>query len=86
MRTFPLLMAAAVVLAGCKYEGSGVQKQYTADRNECRQYAEQTVGMQRGAPGGQMPTGREHLALVEQFARCMHKRGWAVNRPSQDGM
>lgn len=84
MRTLPLLLVA-VALTGCKYEGSAVQKQYTADRNECRRYAEMTVGMRgQGAAAGQMPTGREHIALVEQFARCMHKRGWAVNRPSEE--
>lgn len=85
MKALLFLMVGVVALAGCKHEGSGVQKQYTADRNECRGYAEHTVGMQGGAPSGHMPTGREHIALVEQFARCMHKRGWAVNRPSEEG-
>lgn len=75
---------AALAVAGCKHEGSAVQKQYAADRNECRKYAEQTVGMRgQGATGGYMPTGREHLALVERFAHCMHKRGWAVNKPPE---
>jgi len=70
---------AALALAGCRYEGSNVQKQYSADRGECRQYAESTVG--KASAGGGLPTGREHIALVDQFARCMHKRGWAVNKP-----
>jgi hypothetical protein len=72
---------AMMLLAACKHEGSAVQKQYAADRTECRQYAERTVSMRGGAYAGEMSNGREHIALVEQFARCMHKRGWAVNRP-----
>ncbi|MCH2546615.1 MAG: hypothetical protein MK052_03250 [Alphaproteobacteria bacterium] len=75
---------AVMATAGCKHEGSAVQKQYAADRTECRQYAEQTVSAYGGAFVGEMPTGREHVALVEQFARCMHKRGWAVNKPPKD--
>lgn len=80
-QTWILLGMAALAVAGCKYEGSKVQKQYTADRGECRQYAESTVG---GSSAG-MPSGREHIALVDQFARCMHKRGWAVNKPPSEG-
>lgn len=81
-RLVTVIVLAAVALAGCRHEGSAVQKQYAADRNECRQYAEHTVGMRgRGAPAGYMPSGEEHIALVDQFARCMHKRGWAVNKP-----
>ena len=68
---------ALLAVAGCKYEGSAVQKQYTSDRQECRAYAEHTVG---GFSGNQ-----EHqLHLVTQFANCMHKRGWAVNKPPEE--
>jgi hypothetical protein len=79
-----LLFLGLAVLAGCKYEGSAVQKQYAADRTECRQYAEHMVVRSgKGAYAGEMPSGKEHMALVEQFARCMHKRGWAVNKPPE---
>lgn len=83
-KTWILTACAVVAISGCKHEGSAVQKQYTADRTECRQYAEATVGARGGAYAGEMPNGREHIALVEQFARCMHKRGWAVNKPPSD--
>lgn len=85
VRLICVAMFAALAMAGCKHEGAAVQKQYAADRNECRDYAEHMVGMGRGAPGGYMPTGQEHIALVDQFARCMHKRGWAVNKPPSAG-
>lgn len=85
MKTLSLCLTTIVLLAGCKYEGSAVQKQYAADRTECRHYAEQTVKMRGGAFAGEMPRGDEHIALVEQFARCMHKRGWAVNKPDKKG-
>lgn len=83
MKRTLIVITVALALGACKYEGSAVQKQYVSDRGECRQYAEQTVGAHGGAFVGQMPTGREHLALVDQFARCMHKRGWAVNKPPE---
>lgn len=79
--TWIAICLAPLVLIGCKHEGSAVQKQYAADRTECRHYAERTVRARGGAFAGEMPHGSEHIALVEQFARCMHKRGWAVNRP-----
>jgi hypothetical protein len=86
MKVMTVCLIAVATLAACKHEGAAVQKQYAADRNECRQYAEYTVGMSRkGAPAGYMPSGREHIALVDQFARCMHKRGWAVNKPPKEG-
>lgn len=85
MKRISIVLIALVAVAACKHEGSAVQKQYTADRTECRQYAESTVGVYGGAYAGEMPNGMEHLALVDQFARCMHKRGWAVNKPPRPG-
>lgn len=84
MRKLTFLFLGIAVLASCKYEGSAVQKQYVADRTECRKYAEYMVVRNgRGAYAGEMQNGKEHIALVDQFARCMHKRGWAVNKPPE---
>ncbi len=84
MRTSKIIMLTGMLLAAtaCKYEGSTVQKQYSADREECRAYAEHTArrmnGQGQGAPGQ-----AGNLALVSRFADCMHERGWAVNRPKK---
>lgn len=72
-------IALLLATAACGHEGMEIQEQYAADRDECREYAEQT-----GAQGNTMPSGREHVLLVSQFARCMNKRGWAVNKPPED--
>lgn len=74
-----LALAAGTLVVACKHEGSAIQKQYVADRVDCRSYAEQTVG----APIG--PDQDMQLHLVGQFANCMHKRGWAVNKPAEEG-
>lgn len=74
-------LSAMTLLSACfGYEGDDIQKQYAADRDECRDYAQSTTA------GGEdmMPTGREHILLVAQFGRCMNKRGWAVNKPPED--
>lgn len=85
IRMASVMALSVLAIAGCKHEGSAVQKQYAADRAECREYAEKTIGVHGGAAAGRMSTGREHIALVDQFARCMHKRGWAVNKPPSEG-
>lgn len=81
---FLLAVGALALLPACKHEGSAVQKQYMADRQNCREYAEATIGSS-GVPGGNFYPGAEgeHIELVRQFARCMHKRGWAVNKPPE---
>lgn len=70
-------------LAACGHEGMAIQKQYAADRDDCRGYAEATAGGMAPASGA-LPSGKEHIMLVSQFARCMNKRGWAVNKPPGD--
>jgi len=79
VRVLGMGMVMLLATAACGHEGMDIQQQYAEDRDECREYAEQT-----GAPGNTMPTGREHVLLVSQFARCMNKRGWNVNKPSEE--
>lgn len=79
VRLVGLGVGMLLLTAACGHEGMEIQEQYAADRDECREYAEQT-----GAPGNTMPSGREHVLLVSQFARCMNKRGWNVNKPSEE--
>lgn len=83
MKISLLATAALLAMAGCKHEGSAIQKQYAADRAECREYAEMTVGTpQQGDFFPQAGTGQ--IELVRAFARCMHQRGWAVNKPPEE--
>lgn len=74
-----VVCGVALFAAACGHEGEEIQKQYAADRDECREFAEQT-----SAPGNTMPSGKEHIVLVSQFAHCMNKRGWAVNKPPEE--
>lgn len=79
-----MMMGALVLLgmtAACKHEGSTIQKKYTEDRKECRSYAEVAVGHGGLFRGGAADGEEGHVELVTQFANCMHKRGWAVNKP-----
>ena len=73
------ILLAMTALAGCRYEGMGIQKQYKGDRQECREFAEEVVGGSYGPEGGET-----HIDLVNAFAGCMKKRGWAVNQPKED--
>ena len=77
--------ASGLLLSACNYEGESIQRQYNSDRQECREYAESVVGGAR--PSGPFFPGAEgeHIDLVRQFAHCMHKRGWSVNKPPEDG-
>lgn len=77
-RFLMVALLGCAVLPACQYEGSAVQKQYRADRQDCRGYAEHTVGKPIS------PTQDMQLHLVSQFANCMHKRGWAVNKPPEE--
>lgn len=78
-----LAVGMVVVLSACKHEGSGIQKQYAADRTDCREYAEATAGGPQGGGDFFPQAGTGQIELVRAFARCMHKRGWAVNKPPE---
>lgn len=83
-RHMGFVAVACLLVQSCSYgyEASEVQKRYAANRTECRSYAEEMVGLYGRQASGGLPDGNEHLELVEQFARCMEKRGWMVNRPA----
>ena len=72
-----------VAVSACKHEGSDIQKHYAADRADCREYAEATVGAPQGGDFFPQAAGGQ-IDLVRAFARCMHQRGWAVNKPPED--
>lgn len=77
-------VAAGLLVQACSYgyEGRDIQQRYSGERAECRSYAEHIVSFyDEEEPVGLAPERNRHLELVEQFARCMDKRGWQVNRP-----
>jgi hypothetical protein len=84
--TLTAALALSATVSGC-FTSSRIQKDYIAQRDECRGFAERNIGQlpppQAATPALQKRAQSANLAGL--FSECMFNTGWTVAAPNQKG-
>lgn len=82
MRSLALLCLAAL-LSGC-IDSVGLQREYVASRDGCREMAEMKMGMYVQPGGFPVSEKEKNAMLLSLFSECMRGENWTVAKPKED--
>ncbi len=80
-KCWPLLVCL-MVLPACK-DSVGLQREYVASRDGCRELAEMKVGLYTAPSGVPVSERERNQMLLRIFSECMRGKDWAVAKPKE---
>jgi hypothetical protein len=74
--------AVALLLSGC-IDSVGLQREYVASRDGCREMAEMKMGLYVQPGGFPVSEKEKNAMLLSLFSECMRGENWAVAKPKE---
>lgn len=83
VRNLCLILLLLLGTSACRcwffcYDDTSMQRNYVADRDDCQDDAEMSVGY---LSGFYMNEKERNGRLLQEFANCMRKKNWGVSKP-----